>query len=310
MFHVYIKSIVECLQRHPEVRAQDITVACFGGALQMHVPHCVALLGPNISWELWRENGKFAPLFQEHLSKKVEQRVGTRAQYLLSLRARPERRFICLVDIDYTPEHAFRKNNQTGVKPSVDTENHFYESFTRPYANLCRLAASIPNVLVVSVPFRAPWCTDDYATNKGRALWTQPDETMLHPQVDTFVQYNARPRSNEMRALCWCSGTGVREDAVDWKQMDLDMAAYNARRLFRDHDQLLDLLRQYAACTSSRADLFEHESSALGAWRTAFVQNTMAFADEDRAHAAQAALAAQEGGADRPSKRLRFCDGA
>jgi hypothetical protein len=308
MFHVYIKSILECLQRHPEVRAQDMTVACFGGALQQHVPHCMALLGPNLRWELWRENAKFAPLFQEHLSSKVEQRVGTRAQYLLSLRARADRRFICLVDIDInTPEHAFRKNNQTGVKPSVDTENHFYESFTRPYAGMCRLAASMPNVLVVSMPFRAPWCTDDYATNKGRALWTQPDESMLHPQVDTFMQYNARPRSNEVRALCWCSGMGVREDAVDWKQLDLDMAAYNARRVFRDHDQLLDVLRQYAACTLRRADLFENEPSALAAWREEFVQNSMAFADENRTHAE---LVAQQTEADRPSKRLRFCDGA
>jgi hypothetical protein len=34
------------------VRAQDITVACFGGALQMQLPHCMALLGPNMRWEL------------------------------------------------------------------------------------------------------------------------------------------------------------------------------------------------------------------------------------------------------------------
>ena len=72
MFHVYIKSILECLKRHPEVRAEDITVACFGAALQMHLPHCMALLGPNMRWELWRDDAKFAPLFQEHLSNKVQ----------------------------------------------------------------------------------------------------------------------------------------------------------------------------------------------------------------------------------------------
>ena len=116
MFHVYIKSILECLQRHPDVCAEDITVACFGGALQMHLPHCVALLGPHMRWELWREDGKFAPLFQEHLRNKVEQHVGTRAQYLMSVRARADRCFICLVDIDINrQEHAFRLNNNKGV---------------------------------------------------------------------------------------------------------------------------------------------------------------------------------------------------
>ena len=308
MFHSYIKSILECLQRHREVRAEEITVACFGGALQMHLPHCMALLGPNLRWELWRENGQFAPLFEEHLSSKVQQHVGTTTDYLLSLRARPERRFICLVDIDInTPEHAFRLNNRRGVTPSVDTENHFYDSFTRPYANMCRLAAAMPHVLVVSVPFRAPWKTDDYETNKRRAVWTQEDESMLFPRVDTFVQYNARPRSNEVRALCWCSGSGVCEESVDWKQLDVDMAAYNARRVFRDHEMLHELMRQYTACTASRPDLFANESGALQAWRSEFLQNSMAFAQENKAHAA---LAAQQRETERPCKRLRFCDGA
>jgi hypothetical protein len=205
MFHVCIKSIVQCLERHPEVRVQDITVACFGGALQMHLPHCMTLLGPNMSWEMWRENGKFAPLFQEHLSYKVQQSVGTRTEYLLSVKARDG--FVCLVDIDInTPEHAFHLNGETGGASSVDTENHFYASFTGSYASICRLAASMPNVLVVSMPFRAPWRTDDYEANKQRAVWTQADESMLHPDVDTFTQYNTRPRSSELRALCCRSG--------------------------------------------------------------------------------------------------------
>jgi len=304
MFHSYIKSIVTCLERHPEVRAEDITVACFGGALQQQLPHCMALLGPNMRWELWRDDAKFAPLFQEHLSSKVQQHVGTTAEFLQAVRVRADRRFICLVDVDInTPEHAFRLNNSKGVTPSVATENHFYESFTRPYANICRVAASMPHVLVVSMPFRAPWRTDDYETNKGRAVWTQADESMLHPHVDRFTQYNARPRSSELRALCWCSGNGVRDDAVDWQQIDVEMAAYNARRLFRDHDKLRELLLEYAACAARRADLFANESSALRAWRADFVQNSMAFADESKDHAE---LAAQDAGADR--KCVRFGD--
>ena len=306
MFHVYIKSIVECLLRHREVSAGDITVACFGGALQMHLPHCMALLGPNVRWELWREDGQFAPLFQQHLSNKVQQHVGTTAEYLKSVQARTDRRFICLVDIDInTPEHAFRLNNRRGVTPSVETENHFYDSFTRPYANMCRLAAAMPHVLLLSIPFRAPWRTDDYETKKRRATWTQADGRMLYPHVETFVQYSARPRSSEVRALCWCSGVAVPDESVDWQKMDVDMAAYNARRVFRDHDMLQDLMRQYSACTAARPDLFEHEPSALAAWRKEFVKNSLAFAEESKAHAA---LAAEGGRAEKPSKRLRFCD--
>ena len=314
MFHAYIKSILACLQRHPEVRAGDITVACFGGALQMHVPHCMALLGPNMRWEMWRDDAKFAPLFQEHLSQKVQQRVGTTREYLQSVEARTDRRFICLVDIDInTAEHAYRLNNQKGVTPSVATENHFYESFTRPYAKMCELAAAMPHVLLLSMPFRAPWCTTDYETNKQRAVWTEADESMLHPRVDKFMQYNTRPRSSEVRALCWCAGNGVREDTVDWKQVDVDMAAYNARRLFRDHDRLHELMLEYAACTAGRPDVFENESSALAAWRAAFVENSVAYAAENEAHAARAArddearrLAVHHDDAGGRTKHVRF----
>ena len=304
MFHNYIKSIVLCLKRHPEVRAQDITIACFGAALQMQVPHCMALLGPDVRWEIWRDDAQFAPLFEQHLSNKVQQHVGTTADYLLSVRARTDRRFICLVDIDInTPEHAFRLNNSKGVTPCVETENHFYHSFTRPYANMCRVAAAMPHVLLLSMPFRPPWNTHDYERNKRRAVWTQEDESMLHPKVDTFTQYNTRPRSSEVRALCWCAGDGVRDETVDWKQLDVDMAAYNARRVFRDHDKLLELMLEYGACAASRPDLFANEPSALTAWRTEFVQNSIAFAGESKAHGE---LAAQDAAA--PGKLVRFCD--
>ena len=306
MFTSYIKSIVECLQRCPDVPAKDITVACFGAALQLHVPHCVALFGPNLRWEIWRENAKFAPLFQEHLSNKVQQHVGTTTDYLLSVHLRPERRFICLVDMDInTTEHAFRLHNHNGVVPStVETENHFYNSFTGPYAHMCRAAAAMPNELVLSMPFRPPWHTTDFETNKRRAVWTQADESMLHPHVDTFTQYNARPRSSEVRALCWCSGNGVREERVDWKQLDVDMATYNKRRRFLDHDKLHALMLEYEACAAGRAVLFENESSALQAWRAEFVRNSVAFAEENAAHEAHAALDE----APVPAKLVRFSD--
>jgi ferredoxin len=134
---------------------------------------------------------------------------------------------------------------------------------------------------------------------------------MLHPHVDTFVQYNARPRSSEVRALCWCSGDGVCEERVDWKQIDVDMAAYNARRVFRDHDILHDFMREYAACAASRPDLFENESAALAAWRDAFVQNSIAFAAENKAHAALVAeqdVPAPDESSNKRQRLVRFSE--
>ncbi len=101
----------------------------------------------------------------------------------------------------------------------------------------------------------------------------------------------------------------MRERAVDLKQMDVDMAAYNARRLFRDHDKLDEMMREYAACAARRPDLFENESSPLAAWRAAFVQNSAAFAGESRAHAELAEHAAHDDEAGAAGKSVRFCDG-
>ena len=169
----------------------------------------------------------------------------------------------------------------------------------------------MPHVLVVSTPFRAPWHTDDYETNKSRAVWAQADESMLYPHVDTFQQYNTRPRSSEVRALCWCSGNAARDEAVDWQKIDVDMAAYNARRVFRDHDMLHDFMREYAACAGSRPDLFENESAALAAWRDAFVQNSIAFAAENKAHAelvAQQDAPAADESSNKRQRTVRFSD--
>jgi hypothetical protein len=67
-----------------------------------------------------------------------------------------------------------------------------------------------------------------------------------------------------VHALCWCAGQGVCEERVDLKQIDVEMAAYNARRPFRDHDKLRALMLEYSACASTRPDVFEGESRALG----------------------------------------------
>lgn len=285
MLHVYIKTILHALEAHADVPVSDVTIACYGAALQVHVPHAITLLGPNLSWELWRADAH-APLFEAHLSKKIDKRSGTIDDFLQDISSRPERRFVCLVDLDlHVPAHVLRARNEKGVKPTVDSENLFYKNITKKYADVCTRAASMKQVMVVSIPFRAPWVTEDFESNKEHALWLHADEQMLYPKLFKFQQYNTRPRSTEVRGLCWCGGSGVEHETVDWKQIDVDMKQTNARRVFRDHDILVEFIEHYQKCTADRTDLFENETAACRTWRESFVRNSLQFAQENESHA-------------------------
>ena len=286
MLHVYIKTILHALEAHADVPVSDVTIACYGAALQVHVPHAITLLGPNLTWELWRADAH-APLFEAHLSKKIDKRSGTIDDFLQEVSCRPERRFICLVDLDlHVPPHVLRARNEQGVKPTVESENRFYEGITKQYADICTRAARMTQVMVVSIPFRAPWVTDDFERNKEHALWLHAGEQMLYPKLFKFRQYNTRPRSTEVRGLCWC-GSGVEHETVDWKQIDADMLKVNAHRAFRDHDILLEFIEHYQACTADRTDLFENETAACRTWREDFMRNSLQFAHDNAAHACE-----------------------
>jgi hypothetical protein len=303
MLHAYTTSVLHCLDAHADVPVSDITIACYGAALQTHLSHVIMLLGPNLSWELWRGSGEFAPLFDTHLSQKVAKRTGTVDEYLRDIGARGGRRFICLVDLDlHVPAHVLRSRNERGIKPTVESENLFYNSVTRQYADICKRAATTKHVLVVSIPFRAPWPTDDFEAKQRHATWLTKDARMVYPRLYTFRQYNTRPRSTEVRGLCWCSGADAEHETVDWKQIDADMREYNGRRVCRDYDILKEFLGHYEQCGARRRDLFENESDLNRAWRSEFVGNSLAYALETEAHAAEAAAAAP------PAKSVRFAD--
>lgn len=324
MFHAYIKSVLCTLEAHADIPATDITIACYGAALQKHVPHAVALLGPNLTWEIWRADAH-AELFEAHLSKEIEKRTGSVEDFFASISCRPARRFVCLVDLDlHLPAHVLRSRNEQGIKPTVQSENSFYQGMTQQYAYMCTRAAGMPQVLVVSIPFRAPWLTNDFEANKQQARWIQQDGTMVYPKLHTFRQYSTRPRSTEVRGLCWCAGRCAELETVDWQKIDCDMRASNSRRVLRDYDVLRDLLEQYARCTAVRADLFEHETAACKAWRDSFVANSLAYARASEAHACEAAEAPERqtdnkkregavpeqreaGAAQEPSRSKRVC---
>jgi hypothetical protein len=225
-------------------------------------------------------------LFEAHLSKKIEKRIGTVNDFLQDISCRPERRFICLVDLDlHVPAHVLRARNEQGVQPTVESENRFYEDITKRYADICTRAASMQQVVVMSIPFRAPWVTEDFARNKERALWLQTKGEMVYPKLFKFRQYNTRPRSTEVRGLCWCAGKGVEPERVDWKKIDADMAETNARRVFRDHDVLLELIEHYQTCTARKTDLFENETAVCRTWRDDFMRNSLRYAQDNASHA-------------------------
>lgn len=297
MLHAYTQSVLHCLDANRDVAATDITVACYGAALQLHLPHSIALLGPNLSWELWTEKGKFEPFFDVHLNQVVQRRTGSIDAFFRDIGSRKDRHFICLVDLDlHVQPHVLRSRNEKGVKPTVESENMFYRDITARYADVCRLASGTGRVIGVSIPFRAPWLTDDFEANKAKAAWTDKDEMMLYPKLQTFKQFFTRPRSTEVRGLFLCRGGEVQYEQVDWKKIDREMAEYNASRVFRDANVFQDFAAHYKQLGTQREDLFANESSAGKAWRLEFMENSVRYVAGD----------AEEEPQQAPTKRVRF----
>ena len=139
------------------------------------------------------------------------------------------------------------------------------------------LASKTAPVMAVSIPFRAPWPTEDFEAKKAEALWIDRDEAMVYPKLQTFKQFCTRPRSTEVRGLFVCNGSGVEYEAVDWKRIDREMAEYNAARVFRDANVFQDFAGHYERCSAQRTDLFENEPAFLGKWRREFMRNSMKY---------------------------------
>lgn len=282
MLHAYTQSVLHCLDARSDIAAKDITVACYGAALQMHLPHSIALLGPNLSWELWTESGKFEPFFDVHLNQAMKRRTGSIDAFFRDLGSRTDRHFICLVDLDvHVRPHVLRSRNEQGVKPTVQSENMFYQDITVRYADVCKLASRCERIIGVSIPFRAPWLTADFEANKAKAAWTDKDEMMAYPKLQTFKQFFTRPRSTEVRGLFLCRGPDVEYEQVDWKKMDRDMSLYNASRIFRDSNIFQEFAAHYQQLSRQREDLFANESSAGKAWRLEFMENSLKYVTGD-----------------------------
>ena len=278
MLHAYTQSVLHCLDARSDVAAKNITVACYGAALQMHLPHSIALLGPNLSWELWTERGKFEPFFDVHLNQAVQRRTGSIDDFFKDIDARQERHFICLVDLDlHVKPHVLRSRNEKGVKPTVESENMFYQDITARYADVCRLASRSEHIIGVSIPFRAPWLTEDFEANKAKATWTDKDEMMVYPKLQTFKQFCTRPRSTEFRGVFLCRGADVEYEQVDWKKIDREMAEYNASRVFRDSNVFKEFAAHYKQVMASRQDLFASETAAAKTWRNEFLENSLKY---------------------------------
>jgi hypothetical protein len=278
MLHAYAQSVLHCLDARSDVAAKHITIACYGAALQMHLPHTIALLGPNLSWELWTERGKFEPFFDVHLNQVVQRRTGSIDDFFTDIHARQERHFICLVDLDvHVKPHVLRSRNEKGVKPTVESENMFYQDITVRYADVCKLASRCERIIGVSIPFRAPWLTDDFETKKAKVTWMDKDEMMVYPKLQTFKQFCTRPRSTELRGLFLCRGADVEYEQVDWKKIDREMAEYNVSRVFRDSNVFADFVAHYRELMVQRKDLFANETVAGKTWRHEFLENSLKY---------------------------------
>ena len=63
------------------------------------------------------------------------------------------------------------------------------------------------------------------------------------------------------------------------------MLERNARRVFHDHDILVDFIEHYKTCTEHRTDLFENETATCRAWREDFMRNSLQYAQDNASRA-------------------------
>jgi hypothetical protein len=142
---------------------------------------------------------------------------------------------------------------------------------------VCKLASRCERIIGVSIPFRAPWLTDDFETKKAKVTWMDKDEMMVYPKLQTFKQFCTRPRSTELRGLFLCRGADVEYEQVDWKKIDREMAEYNVSRVFRDSNVFADFVAHYRELMVQRKDLFANETVAGKTWRHEFLENSLKY---------------------------------
>ena len=275
MFGIGLHAINELHVRFPDVKQSDMCVWWFGGGLQGQLPVLLALC-PGIDFEIHTQkacpvsgevrdnlNVRYHNTSLEECLCRIEAYTGTK-------------KFAVLLDLEYQIRpRELRARNQANLHPTVATESVHYDTYTRPYHAACARLAGCSHVLVVSVPFRLPWFTLDFARNAHAATWLDPRlaaHELRCPDMLLCPQFASRLKSTELRGLLVAGGYS--ESVVDWQALDasLNGTPTETRELARARF-MLGQLETFLAVTARRAAAVEG-NACVREWGDAFVRNS------------------------------------
>lgn len=278
MFAVGLHVINEMHVRFPDLEQDNMRVVWFGAALQGQVPVLSALC-PGVEFEI-------------HTSKKCP--VGTELQTNLQVTYHNTsldefvqhietydgpKKMAVLVDLDFhIKPRELSVKNKARIPPTVESESVHYDRYTVRNNAVCARLADCSHVLLVSMPFRMPWLTSDFAENGHLASWLDPQlskEQMMCPNILLFPQFGARLKSTELRGL-FVAGDGYSESTVDWQSLDssLNNTATETRELARANF-MLEQLQTFAAVTKARQKLTSAGAICLQPWSDTFLANSI-----------------------------------
>ena len=277
LFAIGLHALNELHARCPDLPQSDMRVVWFGGGLQGQLPVLFGMF-PDAHFEIHTQRA--CPVSAElQRSLNVTYKKSTFEECLSQIEAyRGPQKLAVLLDIDFhIKPNEIAAFNKASIPPTVETESVHYDRYTAVYNAACERLARCAHVVLVSVPFRLPWLTSDYAANGHKASWLGaglgPHEIRV-PNMLLFPQFGARVNSTEMRGLLVVAD-GYSESVVDWHAFDKKM--YGASKEDRQIERANGLLQQLersqavtAARRSARAD-----TASLRAWSDAFLKNSI-----------------------------------
>ena len=278
LFAVGLHALNELHERCPDLPQSDLRVVWYGGGLQGQLPVLFGMF-PDAHFEIHTQRA--CPVSAElQSSLNVTYKKSSFEECLSQIEAyRGPQKFAVLLDMDFhIKPNEIAAFNKASIAPTVETESVHYTLYTAVYNAACQRMARCGHVVLVSVPFRLPWLTNDFAANGHKASWLGAglgSHEIRVPSMRLFPQFGARTNSTEMRGVLLVSD-GYSESVVDWHAFDKKMyevASKEDRQLERANAMLEQLKRSQVVTTARRAGRVDIAS--LAAWSDAFLRNSI-----------------------------------
>ena len=278
MFAVGLHVINEMHVRFPNLEQHNMRIVWFGAALQGQVP-VLSGLCPNIEFEV--HTHKRCPISKELQDNlQISYHDTSLEECLQHIEAyNGPKKFAVLLDLDFhIKPRELSVLNKANVVPTVESESVHYDRYTTQYNAACARLSRCSHVLLVSMPFRMPWLTSDFAQNAHLASWLDPQlshEQMWCPNMLLVPQFGARLKSTELRGL-FVTGDGYSESILDWQTMDslLHETDAGTRQLARAKFMLEQLLTFEKLSDARRKETLS-ATLCLQTWTDSFVANSI-----------------------------------